>query len=280
MLLDSVSKGETKIGRWGYDANIDALPYVDELPQHWKDEVDKEIGLEMRRSVKSPKDYLAELPPFPASKFLPGSLIDQELKRVATGAALPPMDQARFRLDPPALNRSNDVTAWKKSLDNAQTQLEHQSLRLANLELLFKYGGNAWKANLNHLEASIVTTVKTRNDQKAQIEAINQERKLQQEVAGLELKQLQEEWVALIEKNMTIVEECAKMEVGIAELKREEAEALKVVAEVEVAAEAPTVEAEIEIEAEALNGAEVEVKAEAPEAEGTGAQEDATMAES
>jgi hypothetical protein len=47
MLLDSVSHGETKIGRWGYDANIDALPYVDELPQHWKDEVDKEIGLEV-----------------------------------------------------------------------------------------------------------------------------------------------------------------------------------------------------------------------------------------
>jgi hypothetical protein len=78
------------------------------------------------------------------------------------------------------------------------------------------------------------------------------------------LKQLQEEWVALIEKNMTIAEECAKMEVGIAELKREEAEALKVVAEVEVTAEAPTVEAEIEIEAEALKGAEVEVEAEAP----------------
>eukprot|EP00959_Pyramimonas_sp_CCMP1952_P105832 2212928-Pyramimonas_sp.AAC.1 len=108
MLLDDVSHAEaTSIGRWGYNANIDSLPYADELPEHWKDEVEKEIRLEsyrtqtigdaklaafpyevacwmscrdlsispaplnsfprpqMRRSTKTPKDYLAELPPFP-----------------------------------------------------------------------------------------------------------------------------------------------------------------------------------------------------------------------
>uniref|UniRef100_A0A7S0MSM4 Pre-mRNA-splicing factor SPF27 n=1 Tax=Pyramimonas obovata TaxID=1411642 RepID=A0A7S0MSM4_9CHLO len=223
MLLDGVSHADaSKIGRWGYDANIDSLPYADELPEHWKDEVEKEIRLEMRRSTKTPKDYLAELPPFPPTRFPPGSLIDQELKRVGLGASLAPMDQTRFRLDPPALNRRNDVNAWKQALNNAHSQLEHQALRLTNLELLFKYGANAWKANLNHLEASTITTTKVRDELKSQIEAMNQERKLQQEVTGLELKQLQEEWMSLLEKNMHIAEECAKLEVEIEELKREE----------------------------------------------------------
>eukprot|EP00976_Prorocentrum_cordatum_P050445 1018657-Prorocentrum_minimum.AAC.5 len=178
------------------------------------------------------------------------------------------MDQNRFRLDPPAVNRRNDVNVWKQALDNAHAQLEHQALRcvvirsyycvdrfrallmssvalcdrsrlldcvpsgghvstvrpllvqrstggriegtvrstrlvhveqcicwdfsiravgalvirtrvrvcssngilgehgcacrLTNLELLFKYGANAWKANLNHLEASTVTYAEPR----------------------------------------------------------------------------------------------------------------------
>ena len=61
------------------------------------------------------------------------SLIGQEMARVEANKPLPPLDQARFRLEPPPLNRRNDVGAWKTALANARAQLEHQGLRWASL---------------------------------------------------------------------------------------------------------------------------------------------------
>lgn len=51
-----------------------------------------------------------------------------------------PLDTSRYRLDTPAANKQNDHGAWRSCLDNAHAQLEHQYLRILNLELLLKYG--------------------------------------------------------------------------------------------------------------------------------------------
>jgi pre-mRNA-splicing factor SPF27 len=51
-----------------------------------------------------------------------------------------PLDTSRYRLDPPGPTKRNDFNAWKSALDNAHAQLEHQYLRILNLELLLKYG--------------------------------------------------------------------------------------------------------------------------------------------
>lgn len=50
---------------------IDALPYIDEDYGHRavKDEVDRLVEEEMRRSSKKPSDFLKELPPVPKLKF-------------------------------------------------------------------------------------------------------------------------------------------------------------------------------------------------------------------
>lgn len=51
-----------------------------------------------------------------------------------------PLDTSRYRLDPPPQNKQNDPNAWRGALDNAHAQLEHQYLRIMNLEMLLKYG--------------------------------------------------------------------------------------------------------------------------------------------
>lgn len=84
----------------------------------------------------------------------PESLVAQELQRVGAGQSLPPMDMTRFALTPPPAERANDLGAWKTANANARAQLEHQAVRLTNLELLFKFGANASKAHLNHINAS------------------------------------------------------------------------------------------------------------------------------
>ncbi len=53
---------------------------------------------------------------------------------------MPPLDTTRYMLNPPGQARRNDVGEWKRSLDNASSQLEHQYLRILNLELMLKYG--------------------------------------------------------------------------------------------------------------------------------------------
>jgi pre-mRNA-splicing factor SPF27 len=45
-------------------------------------------------------------------------------------------------------NKANDYSAWLAATNNAHAQLEHQLNRISNLELLLKYGANAWRAQV------------------------------------------------------------------------------------------------------------------------------------
>lgn len=47
------------------------------------------------------------------------------------GQKVPPPDTTRYRLDPPPEAQQNDPAAWKKAIDNAKAQLEHQVRRRA-----------------------------------------------------------------------------------------------------------------------------------------------------
>lgn len=90
-----------------------------------------------------------------AALFLQNSaILRQEYERVARGERLPPMDVRRFELEPPGLAERNKPEAWKSALENAEAQLEHQSLRLLNLELMLKYAPNAWRMHGQNLEAT------------------------------------------------------------------------------------------------------------------------------
>jgi len=53
---------------------------------------------------------------------------------------MPALDTSRYRLEPPPASKKHDLGAWKACVDNAHSQLEHQYLRIVNLELMLKYG--------------------------------------------------------------------------------------------------------------------------------------------
>ncbi|KAK3238373.1 hypothetical protein CYMTET_51609 [Cymbomonas tetramitiformis] len=211
--------GHEKLGRWILQENMDHLPYVDELPEGWQKGVNQLIQEEMRRSSKTVADYLSDLPPLPPQRFKEGSMIADEMDRVAANQKLTAIDTARYALQQPPLNRRNDVGAWKQAVNNARAQLEHQALRLTNLELLAKFGANAWRVHLQHLEA----TVKGQEDQQAsyqkEIESVNSERKLKQVSVGNSLRECEEEWQGLVSKNMQIDLACQELEKEIDQLK-------------------------------------------------------------
>jgi len=113
--------------------------------------------IEREMAAMDPRDYLAHLPPPPVlfqnnpilaaevqkcSVFLLEAFhvtnlcLNMQVERMGRGERMPPLDVSRYEVTAPSKELSRDVEAWRASLANAQTQLEHQHNRLANLELL------------------------------------------------------------------------------------------------------------------------------------------------
>lgn len=125
---------------------------------------------------------------------------------------MPPLDAARFRLDPPPASRRGDPAAWQAALDNARSQLEHQLNRIANLELLLKFGPNTWRAQAATSSAAAKQLERRLAETRRAVDAVNRERKVQQMAAGNELRRLEDEWAGAVRKNLEVSLACARLE--------------------------------------------------------------------
>lgn len=191
---------------------IDALAYIDPLTPDVKQQVDKLIEEEMRRSTKQPADYVKELPPVPPARFGGHTMLQQEYERVRATQPMPPLDVTRYRLDPPPQNKANDYSAWLAASNNAHAQLEHQLGRIANLELLLRFGANAWRAQVAFDEGLLKQSEATLQGLRKSIDQLNRERKLQQQAAGAELRVLEDQYYSALRKNLEISAACQAIE--------------------------------------------------------------------
>ena len=173
----------------------------------------------MRRGTKKPADFLAQLPAVPPSRLAGNALLEGELARVAAGRALAGMDTARYNLEPPPPAKRGDAAAWASAVDNARAQLEHQHTRLLNLELLIKYGPDAWRAHNERLALHVRGQEGEAAAVRRDTEALNRERKLQQTAAGRELAALEAEYLGAVRKNAGIEAACRALEAEVAALR-------------------------------------------------------------
>lgn len=137
---------------------VDALPYVDMQYNDpaMKRQVDAMVEAEMQ--TFTPGDYLGHLPPpyepnfevrarapSAAARLAAGDpivprglrhprpqdhpLLQAEWMRVCDNQPMPSIDTSRYALNGPSQAKQADPTAWRRAVENAEAQLEHQATR-------------------------------------------------------------------------------------------------------------------------------------------------------
>lgn len=193
-------------------ALVDALPYVDAQYNDpaLKARVDAEVKAEMERMDAA--EYRRRFTPWEPD-FTGHPLLEAEWMRVCAEQPMPQMDTSRYQLEAPPPSKQSNIAAWERAVGNAQAQLEHQTNRLDNLELLQKYGANVWLLHLNSLEAANSRLADEQAGLVSQIAELNRKRKLEQVEVGPKLSQLEADWVKTVKKNLEIEGQIARLEV-------------------------------------------------------------------
>ncbi|OBZ85083.1 Pre-mRNA-splicing factor SPF27 [Choanephora cucurbitarum] len=201
------------------DVDIDALPYVDRdiNDENLKTQVERMIEQEMRRMKRTERSSL----PLTANLFEKNSLLKQELERVEKKEPLDVLDTKRYELQGP--EDENDIEGWKAAVNNTKSQLESQAGSMFNLELLQKYGANAWRVHNYQLEADLKTIQRNTEQVRQQILEVNRERKQDQTQAAASLQSLENKWSDLISQNLQVEIACAALEAEVQELRRNRA---------------------------------------------------------
>ncbi|KAJ1632264.1 Pre-mRNA-splicing factor SPF27 [Pavlovales sp. CCMP2436] len=196
-----------------------ALPYVDtELDRPgMREHVRSLIEAEMK-SFRPSRDYVAHIPA-PELALEGTQLLQSELMRLAEGQPMPPLDMSRLQMDAPGQGRQNDPVAWLQAVHNAESQLEQQTNRLDNLELMQQYGAAAWRAHLAQLEGMAGQLDKEHDQVKARIEAVNKKRKYEQLEAAKKLRSFENDWLEAVQKNRAIEAAIARVHAEHAALK-------------------------------------------------------------
>ncbi|CAN0333262.1 unnamed protein product [Pylaiella littoralis] len=199
------------------EQHLSALSYIDkgyDDPQ-MKQIVHSLIQDEM--AAFEPLDYLADKPD-PRTRFK-SPLLKSEWARVRAEKAMEPMDTSRYDLQPPQGAAAENEVAWKRSLDNARAQTEHQHNRLLNLELLQNYGASMWLGHNKAEEGTEAAVASQAKRAREEAESVNIKRKTSQEVAERTLWNLARKRAEGFDKNLKIQLACEGLRVEVKRLK-------------------------------------------------------------
>ncbi|KFQ94947.1 Pre-mRNA-splicing factor SPF27, partial [Nipponia nippon] len=154
-------------------------------------------------------------------------IMRNEFERLAARQPLELLSMKRYELPAPSSGQKNDITAWQECVNNSMAQLEHQAVRIENLELMSQHGCNAWKGYNEHLVHMIEQAQKELQKLRKNIQDLNWQRKNMQLTAGAKLREMESTWVSLVSKNYEIERTIVQLENEISQIKQQHGEANK-----------------------------------------------------
>lgn len=193
---------------------VDALPYID---QEYDDPIFREAALQLieeeTKQYRPTKNYLEYLPTTKTQFESP--LLKVEMERLVARQPMETLSMKRYELPQPGAAQKNDVGAWLECVNNSVAQLEHQSGRIINLELLSQYGSNEWKIHNEQLSRMLDRETALLRSIKNEIQEVNWLRKTEQTQIGTQLSDLGHHWTTLVHKNFDIEKACVQIKVEL-----------------------------------------------------------------
>ncbi|KAF5281298.1 hypothetical protein FQA39_LY05184 [Lamprigera yunnana] len=197
---------------------VDALPYID---QGYDEPGVREAAFAMVeeecRRYRPTKNYLEHLPPLNITAF-ETPMMHAEFERLQNRLPMETMSMKRYELPPPPSGKLNELNAWAECVDNSQAQLEHQAVRILNLQLMLQYCCPAWQRYLQVLNDTERVASKRLAELRQAIQETNWQRKSLQTKGGDQLRQLEAKWVQLVSHNYEIEQACTMTEEYISSL--------------------------------------------------------------
>ncbi|XP_018331574.1 pre-mRNA-splicing factor SPF27 [Agrilus planipennis] len=191
---------------------VDALPYIDQGYDELgvREAATAMVDEECRR-YRPTKNYLENLPPLNVTAF-ETPIMRTEFERLQNRSPLEAMSMKRYELPPPPSGKLNELGAWAECVDNSQAQLEHQSVRILNLQLMLQYCCPIWQRYLQTLVECENSATKKLTELRQGIQEINWQRKSLQTKGGEQLTMLETKWVQLVSQNYEIEQTCTAAE--------------------------------------------------------------------
>ncbi|MCL4127226.1 UNVERIFIED_CONTAM: hypothetical protein GTU68_043155 [Idotea baltica] len=172
-----------------------------------------------KKRYRPTKNYLETLPTLNLAAF-ETDIMRVEFERLSARQPMDTLSMKRYELPPPPPGKMTDVAAWNECVENSMAQLEHQSTRIMNLELMSECGSESWKSHNAYLQQALTQAQAQLQNLKKQIQELNWSRKCQQTKAGEELRHLESSWVGLVSRNYEIEQACVMLEAELTKQRR------------------------------------------------------------
>ncbi|OAF70044.1 hypothetical protein A3Q56_02200 [Intoshia linei] len=200
----------------GSEYLIDALPYFD---KGYDEPGVRESCLALINEQLSRFKPASYLEPLKEYKF-ETELMTTEFERIESRMPMEILSTKRYQLPSPLPGKQNDMLSWIECLENSRAQLQHQYLRLMNLENINKYGSEVWKKFLATLESDVKLLNERLRNVRKMTQEINWDRKNNQSDIGDRLMALEEKWVSLVTHNYEIERSIVQLQTSVVEVEK------------------------------------------------------------
>ena len=131
--------------------------------------------------------------------FEQNSALRAEYERVASGGVAEKLQPKEIGELSTVMNA--DEAEQRRRIETAQMLLEEQKLHLTNLELLERYGRNAWKLHAADMDGFANSWYNVAREKAFELEKLNQDRRLAQEKERKKVHALNYEFYELADRN-------------------------------------------------------------------------------